>query len=313
MSAHNKLDHDEITIVLPKHDFCYPALKSQGYEVLSPYKGNVLPLRLLRELHFRSPLPGKSIWYNKKLKKINCAIVYDALITTEYMQWLRKKNPDSRLIYLYSNPVDKAIDPRQLPDSVCEKWTTDKKESEEYGIEYIGDGGYIRTWTVKKEEPEYDVFFIGRDKGRLDKLTEIKDRLESLGLTTNFYITAYHRYQRFGKKAYKPLVPYTDVLKMLGKTRSILHLVDGGQSGITFRVMESIIHGIKLITDNRALKDSIYYNPHNFFILGDDDLSDLPAFLQRPFMPYPQELVDKLYYENAIIKRIKEETSADRA
>lgn len=259
-----------------------------------------MPLRLLRELHFRSPLPGKSIWYNKKLKKINCAIVYDALITTEYMQWLRKKNPESRIVYLYTNPVDKAIDPSRLPDSLCEKWTTDKKDSDEYGIEYIGDGGYMRAWTVKKEEPEYDVFFIGRDKGRLDKLTEIKDRLESLGLTTNFYITAYHRYQRFSKKVYKPLVPYTDVLKMLGKTRSILHLVDGGQSGITIRVMESIIHGIKLITDNKLLKDSIYYHPNNFFILGEDDIISLPDFLKKPFVPYSDELKESLYYDNVL-------------
>ena len=235
-----------------------------------------------------------------------CAIIYDALITIDFIRWLKKKNPQCRLVYLYTNPVSKAINPTKLPNVLCEKWTTDKKDSDEYGIKYIGDGGYFRNWVIAQTTPQYDVIFVGRDKGRLDYLLNLKARFEQAGLRVNFYITAYHRYQHYRKSIYKPLVPYTEVLQMISNAKAILHLVNGGQTGVSIRVMEAIIHKKKLITDNTLLKSSVFYHPDNFFILEEDDMSELVSFLKRPLHEYPESLVETLFYENILSKAIDE-------
>lgn len=286
-------------IVLSEHDFSYQAIKDEGYDIDCPYRGNRMPLRLLREVFFRFRLPGKSIWYNKRVNKnAKSVIVYDALITREYMFWLRKHNINSQIIYLYTDPVDKAIRPEQLPDKICEKWSSDDQDCEKYGLKKTCDGGYSRLWKVEKEEKKWEIFYIGRDKGRLDGLLKLKEEFELLGLSANFYITAYHRYQKYNNPIYQPLVPYSEVLKMLGKSRAILHLVEGGQKGITIRVLESIIHGIKLITDNAYLREMEIYRPNNIFILGQDDLKKLPIFLNAPFEPYDREYIESLYFNN---------------
>lgn len=288
-------------IILSAHDFSYQAIKDEGFDIDQPYRGNSIPVRFFREAFFRFNLPGKCIWYNKKVNKgAKTIIVYNALITVDYMYWLRKNNPKSRIIYLYTDPVEMAISPKMLPDEVCEKWSSDYIDCEKYNLHRGREGGYFKEWKIKKTNPEYDIFFIGRDKGRLGELMDLKMQFEETGLKTNFYITAHHRWQRFNNPIYRPLVPYTEVLKMLGKTRAILHLVEGGYKGMSIRVLESVIHGIKLITDNKNLLKMKIYNPDNIFILGVDDIKTLPAFFKKPFKEYSKEYVDTLYYEDTI-------------
>lgn len=295
-----------ILIVLSKHDFSYQAIEKDGYDVDCPYRGNSMPLRLVRELFFRFKLPGKSLWYNTGVNKnADSIIVYNALITKEYMYWLRKHNPHSQIVYFYSDPVEKSIDPRLLPDDICEKWSSDIFDCKNYGLHQGKEGGYFRFWTVDKVTPEYDVLFVGRDKGRLEDLLKLRMKFERLGLKTNFYITAYHRYQKYKNKIYRPLIPYSEVLKMIGRTRAILHLTEGGYKGISIRILESIIHEVKLITDNPYIKQLDIYRPNNFFVLGEDDINNLPAFLEIPYEPYDKEYVDSLYYESWIDYMVK--------
>jgi len=291
----------DVLIVLSKHDFSYQAIEEGGYDIDCPYCGNTMPFRLLREIFFKYKLPGKSIWYNKRVNKgAKVIIVYNALITVEYMYWLRENNPYSRIIYLYTDPVDKAIQPEALPDEICEKWSSDFLDCEKYGLCRGLPGGYHTSWTVNKRQPEYDVLFVGRDKGRLKQLIDIKKIFEEMGLTTNFYITAHHRWQRFSNPIYRPLIPYSEVLDMVGKTRAILHLMEGGYKSISIRVMESIIHNVKLITDNKYLRHMEIYKASNFFILGEDDIKRLPDFLAEPYEPYDEKYIDSLSYDRMI-------------
>ena len=58
-------------------------------------------------------------------------------------------------------------------------------------------------------------------------------------------------------------MPYKEVLENLGKSKAILHLSQGAQYGITMRIMESLIHNIKLITDCSYLVNYDFYNENN--------------------------------------------------
>jgi hypothetical protein len=146
-------------------------------------------------------------------------------------------------------------------------------------------GGYFRFPTVEKKEPKYDLFYIGRDKGRANKLLSLQDAFESRGLRTYLHITATRRHQRYNKAYYRPLVPYDQVLDLIGESRAILHLVEGAQNGITIRVMESMIHQVKLVTDDEKLIEYDFYDKDNIFILGKDDIDMLTSFLDKPNKP----------------------------
>lgn len=292
-------DNKKILFIMPSHAWNFKYIRKSGYNVIAPYIGNRWFFRIFREIWFRGNLPGKSMWYNKKVNiDSEIIVVIDSLIIPDYMRWLRQHNPQSKIILFYENSAKNTIDPNMLPSIWCEKWSGDPEDCTRYGLRYIEGGGYFTFLTVKKKEPKYDVFYIGRDKGRADKLFALQDAFESRGLRTYFHITAVKKYQRYNKPYYRPPIPYDKVLDFIGESKAILHLVNGGQISATIRVMESLIHHVKLITDNQLLAEYDFYDKDNIFILGKDNIDMLPDFLDKPYKPVDDDTVKKYYFDN---------------
>jgi len=297
----SKANTCDIRFIMPKHSFSYHFIENSGYSIGAPYFGNAFALRILREVHFRLNLPFKSIWFNKKnIDTCRIIIVYENLIISGYMKWLYRKNAGSRIILFYENPVSSSVNPQLISGEWCEKWSADSYDCNRYGMKLYEGGGYFKIHKVNKKIPEYDVFYVGKDKGRLGKLQQLQKQFNDLGLNTYFHITAERRYSLKRNKYYKPSIPYEQVLDTLGKSRSILHLVDGCQTGISVRVEESLIHEIKLITDNQNLMKYDFYHPNNVFILGLDDIKNLPAFLDLPYEPVKSKFYEHMYFEDFI-------------
>lgn len=295
------ITRSDIRFVLPQHGWTYKHIKNAGYDVHSPYLGKSLFLRILRELHFRLNLPFKSVWYNKDNLIDNKTIfIYESLIIPDYIKWLNKKTKNNRIILFYSNPVNVSVDPNLIDNNLCEKWTVDKDDAKKYGLKLYDGGGYFKQWKVYKEIPSFDIFYVGKDKGRLKKLLNLKKQFEELGLITYFHISAGRGYKPQKDKYHKPFMPYEEVLKMLGKTKAILHLIDGCQKGITMRIAESLIHEIKLITDDKDIIKYDFYNLNNIFILGVDDMSNLPEFINSPYIRVESVFFKNPYFEDML-------------
>lgn len=298
----NQIKCDEfakkIIFIMPRHSWNFQHIRKAGYVIIDPYRGKSIMLRILREIWFRANLPGKAIWYNKTVNSnADVLVVVDSLITREYMEWLWRHNRDSRLIVWYENSVKNTINPNSLPTQ-CEKWSSDPEDCREYGLRYEEGGGYFKFHVVKKKIVQYDVLYVGRDKGRSDTLFALKDIFEKQGLRTHFHITATRRYERFRKRYYKAPIPYEEILELISQSRAILHLTKGGQTGVTIRVMESLLNQIKLITDNTLLAEYAFYDKDNIFILGKDDINTLPEFLAKPYRPISEELLKHYYFDN---------------
>ena len=93
----------------------------------------------------------------------------------------------------------------------------------------------------------------------------------------------------------KDFVPYEDYLKLLVKTKTILDIVDGNQSGLTLRCMEALFFNKKLITNNLDIENYDFYNPKNVFILGKDDMNNIKQFIDSPYELVDEKIVN--YYD----------------
>lgn len=302
----NKEIKKNVKFIMPLvNGFLNIPIQKSGYDVENPYYGNSFLLRVFRELHFRLGLPFQSIWFNKKNiidKKI--LFLAEALLTPKYIEWLHRKNPNSRIFILYGNKVNKNNNPNRLKRNWCSIWTTDLSDSEKYGLNFYGGLAYFSIYKVKKEKPKYDVFYVGKDKNRLEILLELEKSFTDLGLKTYFHITPARRWFVKSNEYYKPFIPYEKILKYLGQSKAILHLAKGAQTGITMRVMESLVYKIKLITDCKELIDYDFYNPNNIFILGKDDINKLPEFLNMPYRDVKSKLFNHMYFEDMVIEII---------
>ena len=104
------------------------------------------------------------------------ALVNFPEIIPEFFSWLREKHPKSRILLDYDNMVNMkhgTIQPGDIADPSIEKWTYDEGDSKLYGMK-MKRGGYYDGWKCTKTiPPAYDVVYVGRDKGRAEKMFEL--------------------------------------------------------------------------------------------------------------------------------------------
>lgn len=275
-----------------KRDYVYDGIRDAGFSICIPYRDRNLLLRCLREAWFRLHLPCRSIWYNPALRDIRAKtiILNDPLITPDLLRWLRERYPDRRIILDYENRAAATISPELAKPYITEGWTYDLDDAERYGLRY-------RTYPLDaprpgvKQQPEFDVVFVGKDKGRAERLFALQREFEAQGLRTYFHICPDRSFLRFKKPYYKPYIDYEDYLSLFGRSRAILNLMPEGQRSVTQRDFESCIYGIKCITNSAFIRETELYDPSRFFILGVDHTEDLKAFLETPFAPLDESLI----------------------
>lgn len=299
----SEFDMGQVRFIMPLHGFYNSLIQKSGYDIRNPYAGNAMIPRIFRELHFRLHLPFQEIWNNREnITDKKYIIVYEPLITRAYMKWLHKMNPQSRIYLSYINKVNRANNPDKFRFSWCSLWTSDPDDAEKYNLNLYEGISAFRSFKVNKKEPEYDVFYAGKDKGRKRQIDNVRRQFQKAGLKTYFHIVPGRRIYKwlsFGRQ-YSEMMPYEVVLEYIGKSRAILHLLSGGQKGITMRIIESLVYEVKLITDYAEIKDYDFYNPNNIFILGVDKIKDLPEFLDKPYVKVKSKFFERLYFEDGV-------------
>lgn len=149
------------------------------------------------------------------------------------------------------------------------------------------------------KQDNFDILFLGVPKDRLSLLRHLHAQMQTMGLRTHLRvsITQDNPAQPEEKPGWlltRDWLAYPDYLKLVQQSRCLLDVYQAGQTGFSLRVMEHIFFGCKLITNNAAIKLAEFYHPHNIFLLGEDDLTALPKWLNLPFVPIDAEI--KRYY-----------------
>lgn len=291
-----------VLFIAPENSFFYNVAIGSDVNVSPLYRGeNNVILKIFRKIHFRFNFPLKHLWFHKVDMEYKFFFVSEELIP-EYVDWLHSFYPYSKFIMLYINKCRKANSPTKFHHDFLKIWSGDVNDCLTYNLNLCPNAiSYARSWKVHKTEPQFDVFFVGKDKyghKRLDDLMNLEKQFNLLGFKTYFHIAPEREYKLYNNKRYKRVLPYSEVLKFLGKTRAILYLGYSSQECITVRVQESLVHKIKLITDCAWLKKYDFFHSDNIFILGEDKMESLPEFLNKPYFEIESSILRKIYFED---------------
>lgn len=299
MDVINNIENSVAIIYNDNNSYFAKEIQKNGIQVFSAYKPLNVIFRVLRKIHFKLKLPGSKIWFQKNhtLKKFDSIIIFDAVKRFEYLSFIREKYPQKRLILWYWNPVRNSITPDLLKEIKCEKWSYSIEDCTKHNLKY-NTTFYFNSLTdsnilIDSIVPTYDIFFVGRDKGRLSLLLEYKEKFKLLGMKTNFHITPTNWYEKRKNKIYKNDVSYKDIIKQISKSKAILDIVQNQSDGLTLRPMESLFFKKKLITNSKIINEYDFYCKENIFILGIDIINDLPKFLESPYKPIPTHIIQK--------------------
>jgi len=229
--------------------------------------------RAFRRLWLNGIIPGANIWYGEwknRLDKYDTVIVHASELTRTIPSWIRKQKKDIRIIYWYWNPVNNKSLPSLIKDDETELWSFDKADCEKYNmhknIQY-----YYGANDVQDDEPEYDVYFVGHDKGRRDQIESIRQQLERDGVSYKFDII----------KESEPNIPYYKVRDNIRKSKAILEINQAGQEGYTLRALEALFFQKKLITSNESIQKEDFYRKDNIYIIS-EGLEGICDFLRKP-------------------------------
>lgn len=285
-----------------KDDYVYDGIRKAGFDIHIPYTDFNLSLRIMREIWFRLHLPRPDLWYNKELKSVNAEvfIIKDPLMTTGLIDWVHKNHPNKRIILMYENRAYNTINPDTIPEYV-EKWHYDEDDCKQYSMKMEHANYFdIYRFEPNNQDTEYDVLYLGRDKGRLQQILQYRELFENKGLSTYFHICADRSFLTFKNSEYKPLISYNKYLELLKKSKAILNIVPQGQKSVTQREMEAVFDQKKCITNNLGILDFELYDPSRYFLIGKDDMNNLHDFIYSDFKSVEEKKLEEYRFETAV-------------
>ncbi|MEB6591992.1 hypothetical protein MXM82_23080 [Pseudomonas asiatica] len=273
-------------------------------------------VRLARALGEAAPLLK---WLGKRVCATNGATADDLLVCNEGQ--LKR----GRQVYLVSGfPGRRVLLVRDLVDAdFVERmrplfdriYSYDPVQCERLGMEYL-DQFFPFDIENARQEPTQRAggqqkplcFFLGRDKGRAQRLESLAGELSAQGCDLDFLIVRDDTSRRPCRYHVGAVLSYEDNLARVKVCDVLVEINQPGQSGLTLRPLEAAFFDKKLITDNKRVKEMEFYHPDRFYVLGDEE-RDLQGFLASKAPIVAPEALRK-HSPAGLMERLLEVTNA---
>lgn len=238
-------------------------------------------------------------YYNQRLKNVSAdtIIVFDGHARLFFLNWLRDNNPGRRLIFWCWNTVDEisdSFDIRTIPKEY-EIWSYSKYDCKKYGLKYNTTFFWNKYTELSGKKIQRDVFFVGKDKGRLNKINDIKAVFDDGGITYKLNVVKTH-FWNLGK-GYSPKLTYNQVIDEICSSKAILDIKVNPNAGPSLRALESAFFRKKLITDDFCVKEFSFYSENNIYILGNDKRT-IKTFLDTPYQEVSNKDIEKYSFRS---------------
>lgn len=268
--------------------------KYQGVVAGNIFLNNSITNRILRKLMLL--LKSELIWFlfgrwKQSLDSYDVIILSVSRYSPLIYSCIRNISK-IKIIHWYWNPIITEIAPREIKTIDTEIFSFDSKDCDRYKIRYISTY-YFSTIKLEKNEIEYDIYFMGEDKGRLTQLLELSEVFNSFGLSVHYHITRTRGIKSQLDYVYKERITYSKVLDGISKCKAILDIVQVGQDGLSQRPLEALFHRKKLITNNLSIINYDFYCKNNIFIINHDRIEDLEGFINSPFTEVDAKILMK--------------------
>lgn len=248
----------------------------------------------------------------ESLSSYSTIIIMDSSKTASCLyKTLRRLGYSGRICYYYWNTVEgdkKAANPTKIDRDECEIWSFDPLECQKFNLCFnpsFYSSAFIaeaKKSSISNRERHPRAFFMGLDKGRLAKISQIKDALDEAGVETMFYVVRDETSDVVASDGfcYSDPVPYSDNLSKIASSDILVEVTKPNQSGVTIRTLEALYFGKKLLTDNQSIRDLNLYNDNNVYIVDSDFPNGLTDFITAPYSKPSKEILEYYSFESWI-------------
>lgn len=184
-----------------------------------------------------------------------------------------KKRGCKIVLFLYDSIPCLAVDYRNAVFDCCSSGLVDKTYSfdisdcQAYKFIYW-EQIYSPVQLINDSVPLYDIYFAGRDKGRLNQILSCLSKFREANLRCLVRMPEMTELQNsqlatlMGEGFKSEMLAYDESLREMLQSACILDIVSEKQSGISWRIVEALYYNKKLLTNNKSVLVSKYYTPN---------------------------------------------------
>lgn len=248
---------------------------ANGTILESALKSSPRIIEILHHIHFsfainrKVQLPFQSIWksfYSLETVSLDPAKKYCVIFTDvsasrtdcKYLEELQK-NKNITLVLVMVNTMARRgvlIEKRRKYFEQC--YSFDKNDCKNYCFIYHPTN--YSMINMRNELPQNDAFYVGVSKGRASTISEVYKVLTTNGVKADFFISGLKNGEtKVEGIHYNKWLNYKQVLDFIRVSNCIVEIMDGKQEGVTLRTMEAICYNKKLLTNNKSLRETKYY------------------------------------------------------
>lgn len=301
----------EIIILNSGHE---DAIRKSGVAAYSLLRDCGCVGKLLRSICFRIsrrliPLFYSPDWLNV-VRDAETILLFDGDNNKFLTEKIASLYLNQRLIFFFWNPVKNEKKVIEIHPSF-EVWTSDYWDAMKYGLHYGGQFIFDKEFRHPYKDNLYDLYFVGINKGRFDKLFRLKEILAH-EYNLNLFFRFVDPIRRFFSKKYSPRIPYSQVIDESKKTKALLEYNQEGQQGLTLRAIEAIFLQKKLVTYNKDIVNYRFYNPQNIIVIDNDNLLGIGDFFLSPIIPYSRDTQEYYSFFSWLKRILDKEICKDR-
>lgn len=273
--------HKHILILIGEKNWLSQSMANTQLVDVCPVYRKVQGLsKMIYKLQYHLGENNKSRWYNSEwtehVVNYDTIILFDAFEDSSVVKYINDKAPKARLIIYYYNLIKRIELLHQIQQLNCEIWSFDKNDARKYGLKYNPQFYFkqlnFSNDTLRNFDYASDVFFVGKDKGRLQSLMNIDKKLRQEGIDTRFIVVG-DRKQKYTKKQKDYLsehISYAECIEYVKHTKCVFDMVQTRQKGMTWRIVEAMFFNKKLITNNDEVLSMDFYDSSNIYLIGKD-------------------------------------------
>lgn len=142
---------------------------------------------------------------------------------------------------------------------------------------------------------KFQLFNISSRDKRYNLILEIAKKLKSNAINYKIIISDVKNRvneNEFLEVIRKP-ISLEKIDEYIEESGALLDIQRKKQTGLTFRVFESIAKQKKLITTNPDIKNYDFYNENNFLIINPNKIEFSSTFFDKPYLPIDEKIVKK--------------------
>ena len=284
-------------------------MKKEGVDVISPSK--------IRNCNPNMNVIFKAVDFLIKLlilpNEINIK-QYDLIIVFEDIKLIpiitrHKRKKTKVILWNWNLKSAKQAKLENILKKWCEIWTFDRNDAKKFNWKlnkqfYFQPQVYNNRKFMNKNE-EIRAFCACVDKGRYRLMKDIRKKLQSHNVICDFWMVK-QQDKIYDKEDESWIVnsglQYKEFLDYTEKDDLIIDIVQNEQEGLTVRALEALFYNKKLITNNNAIKDELFFDSNNILIWDESAGNEIDAFIKLPYHICPSKIKEEYSFVTWISK-----------